>query len=199
MVYLAFVCGVWLGIALFVDLFQGNLRRGVELELEDIYIVGAFQHAVDAPLARLLLHIGVVLAEQLQDEVEGVLEMTLTLPRVLLALEAVGDVGEETRQLELELLKVATAQGTGDVNKPRVGIVLVAEIVRRKQRNHTAAHFLVGEVETIHIECLVITLYGQVAALVEHGQRLLSRCLVIYKFSGRIFLACQFVDVLVVV
>ena len=118
MVYLAFVCGVWLGIALFVDLFQGNLRRGVELELEDIYIVGAFQHAVDAPLARLLLHIGVVLAEQLQDEVEGVLEMALTLPRVLLALEAVGDVGKETRQLEPELLEVATAQGTGDVDEP---------------------------------------------------------------------------------
>ena len=118
MVYLAFVCGVWLGIALFVDLFQGNLRRGVELELEDIDIVGAFQHAVDAPLARLLLHIGVVLAEQLQDEVEGVLEMALTLPRVLLALEAVGDVGKETCQLELELLDVTTAQGAGDVNKP---------------------------------------------------------------------------------
>ena len=118
MVYLAFVCGVWLGIALFVDLFQGNLRRGVELELEDIDIVGAFQHAVDAPLARFLLHIGVVLAEQLQDEVEGVLEMALTLPRILLALEAVGDVGKETRQLELELLEVATAQGTGDVDEP---------------------------------------------------------------------------------
>ena len=44
--------------------------------------------------------------------------MTLTLPCVLFALETVGDVGEETRQLELELLDVTTAQGTGDVNKP---------------------------------------------------------------------------------
>ena len=118
LVYLALVGGVWLGIALFVYLFQGYFRSGVKLEFEDIDVVGTFQHAVDATLARLLLNVGIVLAEKLEDEVEGILEMTLTLPCVLFALESVGDVGEETRQLELELFKVATAQGTGDVNKP---------------------------------------------------------------------------------
>ena len=118
LVYLAFVGGVWLGVALLVYLFQGCFRRGVELELEDIDIVGTFQYAIDAPLARFLLNVSVVFAKQLEDEVEGVLEMTLTLPRVLLALEAVGDVGEETRQLEPELLEVATAQGTGDIDEP---------------------------------------------------------------------------------
>ena len=118
LVYLALVGSVWLGIALFVYLFQGYFRRGVKLELEDIDIVGTFQHAVDATLARLLLNVGVVFAEKLEDEVEGVLEMTLTLPCVLLALETVGDVGEEAGQLELEFFDVATAQGTGDVNKP---------------------------------------------------------------------------------
>ena len=40
LVFLALVGGVWLGIALFVYLFQGCFRSGVELELEDIYIVG---------------------------------------------------------------------------------------------------------------------------------------------------------------
>ena len=118
LVYFALVGGVWLDIALLVYLFQGNFRRGVELELEDIDIVGTLQHAVDATLARLFLNVGVVFAEQLEDEVEGVLEMTLTLPRVLLALEAVGDVGKETRQLEPELLEVATAQGTGNIDEP---------------------------------------------------------------------------------
>ena len=62
-VYLATVGGVWLSIALFVYLLQGYFRRGVELELEDIDIVGALEHAVDATLARLLLNVGVVLAE----------------------------------------------------------------------------------------------------------------------------------------
>ena len=59
--------------------------------------------------------------------------------------------------------------------------------------------FVIGEVETIYIECRVVALYGQVAAMVVHGQRLLLCCLVIYKFSSRVFLACQLVDVLVVV
>ena len=62
-VYLATVGGVWLSIALFVYLLQGYFRRGVELELEDIDIVGTFQHAVYPALARLLLNVGVVLAE----------------------------------------------------------------------------------------------------------------------------------------
>ena len=44
--------------------------------------------------------------------------MTLTLSFVFLALEAVGDVGEEAGQLDLELLEVSTAQGTCHVNKP---------------------------------------------------------------------------------
>ena len=102
MVYLAFVCSVWLGIALFVDLFQGNLRRGVELELEDVDVAGTFEHTVYATLARLLLHVGVVLAKELHDEVERVLEVTLTLLLVLLALEAVGYVGEHGGELEAE-------------------------------------------------------------------------------------------------
>ena len=62
-VYLATVGGVWLGVALVVYLFQGNFRRGVELELEDIDKVGTLQHAVYPALARLLLNVGVVLAE----------------------------------------------------------------------------------------------------------------------------------------
>ena len=40
--------------------------------------------------------------------------------------------------------------------------------------------FVIGEVETIYIECRVVALYGQVAAMVVHGQRLLLCCLVIY-------------------
>ena len=62
-VYLATVGGVWLSIALFVYLLQGYFRRGVEFELEDIDKVGTFQHAVDTTLARLLLNVGVILAE----------------------------------------------------------------------------------------------------------------------------------------
>ena len=82
------------GIALVFYLPEGNGSRGVELELKDIDIIGAFEHAVDASLASLLLHVGVVLAEQQHDEIEGILEVTLAFTCVILALESVGDIGE---------------------------------------------------------------------------------------------------------
>ena len=118
LVYLALVGGVWLGIALFVYLFQGYFRSGVKLEFEDIDIVGTLQHAVDAPLARLLFNICVISAKQAHDEIEGVLEVTFALHSVLLALEAIGDVGEEGSKLKFELFEVATKKSTGHVNNP---------------------------------------------------------------------------------
>ena len=92
LVYLALVGCVRQGIALFVYLPQGNLGSGIELELEDIDIVGTLEYAVDTPLACLLLDVGVIFAEQQHDEIEGVLEMALALHRVILALETIGDV-----------------------------------------------------------------------------------------------------------
>ena len=91
---LAAVGSVGLGIALVLNLVQGLLCRTVELELDDIDVLGAFHHTVYASLARLLLRQGAVEGQHTDDEVEGVLEVTLTLHRVLLALETVGDGGE---------------------------------------------------------------------------------------------------------
>ena len=64
LIYLAFVGCVGRGIAFFLYLLQGELGSGVELELEDIYIVGTFKYAVNTPLACLLLYICIVFAKQ---------------------------------------------------------------------------------------------------------------------------------------
>ena len=74
LVYLSSVGNVWHGVTLFFNLLQGNRSGGVELKLEDIYVVWTLQHTVDAPLARLFLNVGVVFAKKLHDEVESVLE-----------------------------------------------------------------------------------------------------------------------------
>ena len=66
-------------------------------------------------------------------------------------------------------------------------------------RRHSASHFLVGEVKTIDIQLCIILLYGKIAALVNHWQRFLLCCLIIYKFSGGIVFSCKLVDVLIVV
>ena len=118
LVYLALVGGVWLGIAFFLYLLQCYFSSRVEFELEDIYIIGTLEYAVNAPLARLLLNICVLSAKQAHDEIEGVLEVTFALHSVLLALEAIGDVGEEGSKLKFELFEVATKKSTGHVNNP---------------------------------------------------------------------------------
>ena len=91
---LAAVGGIGLGIAFFFYLTKGCLGRTVELELDDIDVVGTLHNTVYATLARLLLGHRAVEGEHLDDEVEGVLEVSLTLHVVLLSLEAVGDGGE---------------------------------------------------------------------------------------------------------
>ena len=88
---LAAIGGIGLGIALFFYLTKGCLGRTVELELDDIDVVGTLHHTVYATLARLLLCYHAVEGKHLDYEIEGVLEITLTLHRVLLALESVGD------------------------------------------------------------------------------------------------------------
>lgn len=115
---LAPVSSIRQGIALVLYLSEGNGSSGVELELEDIDIIGTFEHAVDSSLARLFFNIDVVLAEQQHDEIEGILEVTLAFTRVCLPLEAVGDIGEECRQLQLELFYIASSQASGNIDKP---------------------------------------------------------------------------------
>ena len=64
LVYLALVGGVRKGIAFFLYLLQCYFSSRVEFELEDIYIIGTLEYAVNAPLARLLLNICVISAKQ---------------------------------------------------------------------------------------------------------------------------------------
>lgn len=70
---------------------------------------------------------------------------------------------------------------------------------RREGCNHAVTYFLVGKVEQVGISSFIVSLDGQIAALIEHGQWALPGGLVIYKLCGLIFLAHQFVDILIVV
>ena len=178
LVELAAVGSVWQGISLVVYLLKGGGGCAVELELEDVDVAGTFEHTVYAALARLLLHVGVVLAKELHDEVERVLEVTLTLLLVLLALEAVGYVGEHGGELESEGVEVACTEGTGHICYPRSGRVLWGKIVGGKEREHASPHLLVGEVETVGLTPTVVALCGQELSGMdqEWSGKLLGNC-----------------------
>ena len=105
---LAWVGSVWQGITLIFYLLQCYVCRGVKLEFKDIDIVGAFQYAVYATLTRFLLNQSVVFAQHTQYEIEGKMEISLTLPLVILALKSVGDIGKEGCELEFELIQVTS-------------------------------------------------------------------------------------------
>ena len=85
-----FVGGIFPGIAFVLDLLQGFGRRAVQFELEDIDIVGCFHDTVHPSLTLWLLHIDCIYADQSQDEIERVLEVTLPFLLVLLAPHGVG-------------------------------------------------------------------------------------------------------------
>ena len=91
--HLAAVGHIGFGITFAFYLLQSGRRTAVEFELKDIHVIRTFKHAVNPALARLLLHQCVVSTEHLHDEIERVLEISLTLKRVLLALETIGDRG----------------------------------------------------------------------------------------------------------
>ena len=94
-IYLPFVGGIFPSIAFILDLLQGFGSRSVELELEDIDIVGCFHDTVYPSLTLWLLHIDCIYADQSQDEIERVLEVTLPFLLVLLAPHGVGDARQE--------------------------------------------------------------------------------------------------------
>ena len=87
----AAVGGIGLGVTLFFYLLACCLGRTVEFELDDIDLARTLHHTVYAPLARLLLCHRAVEGKHLDNKIERVLEITLALHRVLLALETVGD------------------------------------------------------------------------------------------------------------
>ena len=113
--HFAAVGGVGFCIALVLDLLEGSFGRAVELELDDIYVARTLHHTVNAPLACLLLGYGAIETEHLDDEIERVLEITLALHCILLALEAIGDGGEQGDHELLKLCGVALAKTFGNV------------------------------------------------------------------------------------
>ena len=86
---------------------QRIVGRAVELELEDVNVVGSFHYAVHAPLALLLFGIYRIDAHEAEYQVERVVEVPLPLPLVFLAPHGVGYVGEERREQLAQLVGVA--------------------------------------------------------------------------------------------
>ena len=77
-------------IALLFDLPQGLLGRAIQLEFEDIDVVGHLHDAIHPSLALLFLDEDGVEADHAEHEIDGILEVALTFRRITLLLHPVG-------------------------------------------------------------------------------------------------------------
>ena len=98
---------VGLGIALLLDLLQSLFGRTVQLELEDIDVIGRLNDTIDSALALFLFAIDHIDTQEAQQQVESVMEVAFILPFVLLPTHGVGHTGQESGQLVAELFDLS--------------------------------------------------------------------------------------------
>ena len=160
----AAVHGVGDEVAFLVNLLQGGLGGVVQLELEDVDDVLRLHHGV-RPSVRTA-HFGVSeLAHELEDDEED----NLVVPLVVLALQFVGVAGEEGAQAGEEGVDVAALQLLGEETDVELRFVLRHGGVEGGGKVEEAIlHFVVGEAEGVHFEAVVVVLYRQIPALVDH-------------------------------
>ena len=91
---LARISGVGAGIALLCNLPQGLLGRAIQLEFEDIDVVGHLHDAIHPSLALLFLDEDGVEADHAEHQIDGVLEVALAFRRIAFLLHPVGGLGE---------------------------------------------------------------------------------------------------------
>ena len=118
LIQFAGIRNVLTGIPLLFDLPQGLVRRTVQLELEDIHILGRFKHAVHTTLALLLLHIDGIDAYQAKYKIESVLEVTFTLPLIVLAAHRIGNTGKKGSEKPAQSVGIACSQRTDYITNP---------------------------------------------------------------------------------
>ena len=123
--------------------------------------------------------------------------MTLALLFIVLAPELVAYIGKLCRHEFHKTLHIAAAQTHGHFSYPRCRLSVFLEIVGGKHVNEAWTHFLIREVEHILPHITVVVLYCEIAALVDHRQRPLSVCLIVYKFRRTVIFPNHLVDVLV--
>lgn len=159
----AVVEGEACGVVLAVHLVHGGPGRLVQFELKEVERPVCAQHHVHAAGGRAHLDVDKVARDEGEDDVEHLLVVAFAVGVV-----AVGDGEEEVAEQGQRTVYVAKCEALCHASCRIVHHEAVGRDVRGDERACQAdAHLLVGNVEGIEVEVLVIVLDGDVAALVE--------------------------------
>ena len=89
---LAFIRFVRTGITLLFDLLQGFVSSAVQLELEDVDVVGSFDDAVHPSFALLFFGIDGIATHHPHEQIESIVEVAFAFTLCFLATHGVWDV-----------------------------------------------------------------------------------------------------------
>ena len=187
---------IGLRITLVLNLLQSLFSRTIQLEFEDIDVIGRLHNAIDSALALLHFVIDRIDTQEAQQQVEGVMEVAFVFPLILFPTHGVGHTGQEGRQLIAELFELSLPESLDSQLYPGDDALLRLQITGGNQRQETLLHLIVRKVqqETVHFR--VIILDGQIATLVDRREWLLHRSLIIDELFRKVILAHHFVELL---
>ena len=162
------------GIVPGTQLVKGLLRRAVHLQLHDVGRAGHVDHHVGTTAGALHLRADVDVQHR-EYQVEGVFVEALRrggLSQLLLESLNVGDACQIGLKLTQGQVKVFLPQRTPELDgEPGLYAAAVKAGVGGQQATREAQpHLAVRYGEQVHVRVTVVSLDGQVAALVEQGQ-----------------------------
>ena len=158
---LARVVGEGQGVLPLLDLRQRLLDGFVQLELEEVDVVGGLHHHVHAAVGGVPLGLRVE-AHHLEDEGHGIVKVEFGIACQLVILSSkqrfqtlheLVDLSGPYRQYKIFNKTILTLAGGGVISEQKTG--------------KATLHLLVRESELIGSETCVVTLDGKIAALVE--------------------------------
>ena len=111
-------CLVFPRITFVLDLLDGCFGGTIELELEDVDVVGGLDDAIHPAFALLFLYEYGVGAYHAKDEIESILEVTLLLSLIVLAALGIRDACQKGREELIQLFQVATLHRINHLENP---------------------------------------------------------------------------------
>ena len=158
------------GVTFVVDLLERFLHGAVEFQLHDVDRGVGLQEDVHPAFCRAHLGIDIDIEEG-EHHVEHSRKMALRCGCILQRALLIGDGGKESTRQGETLVYIVLSQGKIHLGGGIVGEVHIpGDVIRHEGTHQSHLHLLVGITEPVHVHHGIISLDGEVTALIEQWQ-----------------------------
>ena len=155
---LAFVRFVRTGITFLFNLRQGFIGSSIQLEFEDVDVVGSFYNTIYPSFTLLLFGIDGIATHHPHEQIESIVEVAFALTLGFLSTHGVWDVCQEGSEELAELFKIARFEGIDHILCPVVDIFASLQIIIGQYGDEPILHFIVREVQQIGVSTKIVIL-----------------------------------------